>query len=260
MPNLTQTQTVASGEIGAKPLVPAARRILRGYVVSDLHIFARRSRFEQMRETIESAFAGAEVIVLNGDTFDFRWTQRPTIQETVVEAISMLRQWTAQDRRRQIHLVLGNHDHLREFIEQASLLDQAASNFYLHPYHVLLGDNFFLHGDVVDCNGDPAALARQRARCLFDRRKHDSLHYLYDAAIRLGLQKIATLKHPTRSSAAKISAYIERIGLGDEIRNVYFGHTHIAVSNHSHDGFVFHNTGSLIKGLPFQMEKILVRQ
>jgi hypothetical protein len=54
----------------------------RGLVVSDLHLFARRSRgmtcFESLRGELESV----DVLVLNGDIFDFRWSVLPDHQAT----------------------------------------------------------------------------------------------------------------------------------------------------------------------------------
>ena len=43
----------------------------QGLVISDLHLFSRRSRAEELLAGIKGEIIGADVLVLNGDVFDF---------------------------------------------------------------------------------------------------------------------------------------------------------------------------------------------
>ena len=63
---------------------------MKGLVISDLHLFAHRSRAASLVKPISEAVARAQVIVLNGDIFDVQWTQQPTIERTVRDAIGWL--------------------------------------------------------------------------------------------------------------------------------------------------------------------------
>ncbi|MFA6244267.1 MAG: metallophosphoesterase, partial [Candidatus Hydrogenedentales bacterium] len=81
-----------------------------GYVVSDLHLFSRRSDYSVHERHIFQAAAKADVFVLNGDTFDFRWTTLPSIDLTVVAAIRWLRALTERFPNCYFHFILGNHD------------------------------------------------------------------------------------------------------------------------------------------------------
>jgi len=44
----------------------------------------------------------------------------------------------------------------------------------------------------------------------------------------------------------------------EEIKHIYFGHTHVPFTDHEHNGRSYHNTGSTIRGLKFNMLKIEV--
>ena len=50
------------------------------YFVSDLHLFANRSNAHRYLEEIALAASQAEVFVLGGDIFDFRWSRIPILR------------------------------------------------------------------------------------------------------------------------------------------------------------------------------------
>ncbi|MBC8372298.1 MAG: hypothetical protein ISS69_08100 [Phycisphaerae bacterium] len=59
---------LASGDRG-----PYSTAMPTGYVISDLHMFARWSKPGKYLEQMHEAASGADFFVLNGDIFDFRW-------------------------------------------------------------------------------------------------------------------------------------------------------------------------------------------
>jgi UDP-2,3-diacylglucosamine hydrolase len=60
----------------------------RGLVISDLHLFSPRSKAVELLVGIQEKLASADVLVLNGDIFDFRWSTLPDTQATIVAALS----------------------------------------------------------------------------------------------------------------------------------------------------------------------------
>ncbi|MBX3438851.1 MAG: hypothetical protein KF861_15270, partial [Planctomycetaceae bacterium] len=63
----------------------------RACFVSDLHLFANRSRADRYLEAIERAADAADLCILGGDIFDFRWSTLPSTEATVESAVAWLR-------------------------------------------------------------------------------------------------------------------------------------------------------------------------
>ncbi len=233
------------------------RRKKVGYVISDLHMFSKRSDFADHEPAILEHAAKADIFILNGDTFDFRWTTLPTIEETVTEAIRWLRGLTSKFPRCEFHFILGNHDNNQIFIEELSRLAVELDNLAWHPYYLKLGDTVFLHGDVSDKPMmGPAGLEKHREEWLHDTVKHPIYHHLYDMALNVGLHRMAqAAKYPKKRVVRRVLAYLDDVGLGaeDGIKHVYFGNTHGAMRNFEYGGLYFHNAGSPMKGLKFSI-------
>lgn len=230
-----------------------------GYVVSDLHMFSRRSEFLAHKDAIMAVAAQADVFILNGDTFDFRWTTLLSIEETVVEAVRWLRSLTEKFPNCYFHFILGNHDNVQLFIDQLSKLALERDNLSWHPYYLKLGDSVFLHGDVSDKRMDAAALEKAREEWLHDTVRHPFFHRLYDVAVRLGVHRAASrARYPKKRVAKRVLAYLEDVGLGavDGVKHVYFGHTHGAISDFEYAGVCFHNAGSPMKGMEFNILRV----
>ena len=85
-------------------------RSVRGLAVSDLHLFARRSAGEEYLHSLRSQLASTDVLVLNGDIFDFRWSTLPSVEATAARALEWLEALHAAYPSCTIHYVLGNHD------------------------------------------------------------------------------------------------------------------------------------------------------
>lgn len=231
-----------------------------GYVVSDLHMFSKRSDFKTHESAIFEHAAKADIFVLNGDTFDFRWTTLPTIDQTVYEAVEWLRNLVASFPKCHFHFILGNHDNNQAFIEALSKLVAKTNNLSWHPYYLKLGDTVFLHGDVSDKpTMDAAGLEKHREEWLLDTPRHPIFHSVYDMIVRVGLHRVAVAaKYPKKRVVRRVLSYLDDVGVTREngIRHVYFGHTHGAMQNFEYEGIFFHNAGSPMKGLEFKILKV----
>ena len=92
-------------------------RMAKCYFVSDLHLFANRSNAHRYLAQIAIAASQADVFVLGGDIFDFRWSSLPTAR-AVGRAAEWLDALLASSPACQFHLVLGNHDYHQVFIDR----------------------------------------------------------------------------------------------------------------------------------------------
>ena len=120
-----------------------------GFVISDLHLFARWSQAGTYMDRIMRAAARADVFVLNGDIFDFRWTTYPTTEDSVDAAVEWLKSLAAAHPHCRFIYILGNHDGFRLFADRLDRLAAELPNLECHPSHVHLGRALFLHGDLL---------------------------------------------------------------------------------------------------------------
>jgi UDP-2,3-diacylglucosamine pyrophosphatase LpxH len=225
------------------------------YFVSDLHLFANRSDAHRYLERIAQAAGRAEVFVLGGDIFDFRWSRIP-----ILRAVDWAVQWLGELASRcpdcRFHLVLGNHDYHRALIDRLVELEKRVPNLAWHRFYVRLGSSVFLHGDVADKTMNARMLAEARDEWLDSRRRGPFLSALYDVVVLARLHRpVAQLVYAKRIVVRRILRYLESVGQGpaNGVRNVYFGHTHRRMSNYRYRGVVFHNGGAPIKGVKFRI-------
>ena len=225
------------------------------YFVSDLHLFANRSNAHRYLEEIAQTAARAEVFVLGGDIFDFRWSGMPILR-AVERAIAWLRELATSCPQCHFHLVLGNHDYHQALIDRLVVLEKQVSNLSWHRFFVRLGSSVFLHGDVADKTMDARRLAEAREEWLDGRRRGPFLSALYDVVVITRLHRsVPQLVYAKRIVVRRILKYLESIGQGPSngVRNVYFGHTHRRLTNYHYRGLDFHNGGAPIKGVPFRI-------
>jgi UDP-2,3-diacylglucosamine pyrophosphatase LpxH len=225
------------------------------YFVSDLHLFANRSNAHHYLEDIARAAGHAEVFVLGGDTFDFRWSRLPILR-AVDRAVQWLSELTASCPACHFHVVLGNHDYHQAFIDRLVELDRQVPNLSWHRYYVRLGSSVFLHGDVANKQMNARMLAEAREQWLDDRRRGPFASMLYDVVIASRLHRpVARLVFSKRIVVRRVLKYLESIGEGPDsgVRDVYFGHTHRRMSNYRYRGLGFHNSGAPIKGMKFRV-------
>jgi UDP-2,3-diacylglucosamine hydrolase len=229
------------------------------YFISDLHLFSRRSHADRYRDDLCAAARTADSFVLGGDIFDFRWSTLKSVDETVKAARKWLEEFIEPHPNCQFHFVLGNHDSNRKFVAELDRLSAGTPNLAWYDDYVRLGHSLFLHGDVADANMTAAKLALRRQRWHHDEKRRGPVrNLLYDLAVQARLHKLAgQLANPQSQVAARIVAYLEDVGHGPQngLRHVYFGHTHVAMSNFHFGGLTFHNGGAPIKGLEFRILK-----
>jgi len=224
--------------------------------VSDLHLFCKRSSGEDGWNAVRQAAAEAHTLVFGGDVFDFRWTSMPSVQETAERAIQWLERLVAENPECHFHFVVGNHDQDEAFVNQLATLADLSPNLSWHPYYVRLGDSVFLHGDVANRRMDARGLERERQRWKKIRKQGRISNWVYDLAVLLRLHKLTYhVVYPTRTVVKRIVFYLEAIGHGAEtgVTDVYFGHTHLAMSHFQYNGIRFHNSGAPMAGCPFRI-------
>jgi UDP-2,3-diacylglucosamine pyrophosphatase LpxH len=232
------------------------------YFVSDLHLFANRSKADRYLDDLLQAASQADYFVLGGDIFDFCWARTHSHSHTVEKAIAWLETLIARSPRCEFHFVLGNHDYHQQFIAELAELDLARPNFFWHRFYVRLGSNLFMHGDVADREDHNAkTLAAARAEWLDAPRRGPFLSRLYDVVVLTRLHKpLPHLVYSKRAIARRILKYLNEIGQGPTsgVKDVYFGHTHKHISNYRYGGISLHNGGVAIKGMKFRILEAVV--
>jgi len=226
------------------------------YVVSDLHLFSRRSLANDHEAAIYEAAAQADILVLAGDIFDFKWSHFGSFAESTTEASAWLRRLIDASPYCQIHYLLGNHDHHPLFVEELGALSAEHENLSWHPYHLRLGSAVFLHGDAANPRMNQARLEAFRSRFAHHRQAGAQRNRMYDFTVSAGLHILgARLAFPRRRTLRRITRYLDEIGEGwaDGVRNVYFGHTHRRLADEEFRDLKFHNGGAPMKGMDFEV-------
>ncbi|MEW6156210.1 MAG: metallophosphoesterase [Verrucomicrobiota bacterium] len=226
-----------------------------GMVLSDLHLFARRSRAADCLESVRADMACADVIVLNGDTFDFRWSTLPDRRTTIAASRDWLRAFVHNLPRCQLHFVLGNHDCLTDFRMELQSLVEELPRLHWHEHWLRLGPALFLHGDCAQRWMDAHELRRYRAVWEKDGQRGRIFSQAYLAADRLGLTRLVHRRQfPQAQTVQRVAHYLDAAWpeWRGSVRDCYFGHTHLAFSGCEHQGVAFHNSGSAIRGLTFR--------
>lgn len=230
------------------------------FFVSDLHLFSRRSLAPRHDAAIRAAVRQANVFVLGGDIFDFRWSTLPSLEHSIAAAVKWLGELTAVNPHCTVHFVFGNHDYNRQFVAALDRLAAEVPNLHWHRTHLRLGANLFLHGDVADkpklCH--QKLLLRRQKYWHDEESRGEMANRLYDLAIEARLHHMAKLVHRHKRVTNRLLEYVSHIGQGSEtgLRHVYFGHTHYAMSHYQRGGLSFHNGGAPMKGLEFRIVPI----
>lgn len=233
---------------------------MKTFFVSDLHVFSRRSRANHHLRGLQQAADQADSFILGGDIFDFRWSTLGSFQKTLDAAQQWIDELIGPRTHCHFHYLLGNHDCHPQFVDRLERLSEVHSNLSWHPEYLRQGNNFFLHGDVLDGSGTSASLEYTRGRWI---RKHETCGWIrnvaYDTVVRVRLHKaVGHLAHPPQRVAKRLINYLHQVGHGPDTgtRQVYFGHTHVAVSDYQVGGVRFHNGGAPIPGLQFRLLEV----
>jgi UDP-2,3-diacylglucosamine hydrolase len=226
------------------------------YFVSDLHLLSSRSNAVEYHDAIVRAAASANDMVLGGDIFDFHWSRAASLGHALDFAIRWLDELALDAPNCRFHYVLGNHDHMPPLMRRLDELAAREPNFAWHEYYLRIGSAVFLHGDIVDRDMDAKELALARRSRPHTRRAGRVRNWIYDVAVATRIHvPMPYLRHRKRIMARRILRYLQEIGHGREtgIRNVYFGHTHLPMSDYVYRGVTFHNGGASIRGNPFHI-------
>lgn len=224
--------------------------LFRGLTVSDLHLFSHHSRTRSILCNLEDVASSVDLLVLNGDIFDFKWTQHGGVVSSVEVAMRQLEHLLGALPNCEVHVVLGNHDAVPAYQAALNSLSEAEGRFYWHEFVCQLEDRIFLHGDVVHAGPDNAAIRQFRDRMRPFEKDLRLRRVAHDAVHRSKLPRLAFGVVPKRLLAARILRYLENEGWLRRVRvsDVYFGHTHSAFENFTFRGIRFHNSGSSTLG------------
>lgn len=224
-----------------------------GYVVSDLHVFSCASRYERFMPELRKAAETHSLLVLNGDTFDFKRSRFASAQETIANAILWLSELCSHAPQTQIKYLLGNHDSNPPFVDALSEFAQSVPNISVIPTIHQIGANLFLHGDACDLPEGLSDVTSIRERYASADPSVASI-VCAKLVTHLRLNMIEYIRHSKRELAATILRYLEHNHpeYSDSVRAIYFGHTHVPFQNFEYRGLIFNNTGSLIRGLRSQ--------
>ncbi|MEM8954819.1 MAG: metallophosphoesterase family protein [Verrucomicrobiota bacterium] len=226
-----------------------------GLVISDLHLFAGRSEAEALLPGIEAMMGDVEVVVLNGDIFDFAWSRYPSERDSLGAAQELLQGWIQLFRGKEISYVTGNHDCLFSFETVLDGLAARTEKFRWYRYGCRWGRALFLHGDCSNQRMSAALLARKRERWSRYHSRTRLHSAAYDACDHLRLTHAFHRAYfPREKTVARVSFHLDAVmpNWREVIENCYFGHTHVPFSGYETDGVRFHNTGSGIRGMGFQ--------
>jgi len=226
----------------------------RGLVISDLHLFSPRSEGAALMADIMDEVIHFDVLVLNGDIFDFRWSCLPDQASTVSAAIDWLTKLIDDFNGESIHYILGNHDCLNKFSSRLVELVRIHPAFSLHELQLILNRKLFLHGDCANGRMNEAGLKKYR-RAWSDHQRRGRLgRTLYKVADVTGLsRRFHEIHFPEEATVSRVTHHLDHVlpAWREEIEHCYFGHTHRPFSNHLRDGVLFHNSGSGIRGMGF---------
>ena len=239
----------------AKLTAPSIDGVKRGLVISDLHLFSPRSDGASLLAGIMHELTNVDVLVLNGDIFDFRWSCLPDQSATITAAMEWLEALLVNFQGESVHYILGNHDCLGAFSSRLDALTRKHPAFSCHEFQLILNRKLFLHGDCSNRRMNEAALKKYRRAWHSHRQRGNPSRSLYTLADATGLSRRFHDWHfPEETTVSRVTHHLDHVlpAWREEIDHCYFGHTHRPFADHLCDGVFFHNTGSGIRGMGFQ--------
>lgn len=221
-----------------------------GATVSDLHLFSHHSRPGRYMNVIRETSARADVFVLNGDIFDFKWSEHGVFTSSVTAAERFLESLLEAAPRCRFKVLLGNHDAVPPYMAALERLASVHPNLEWNEFACFVGNRIFLHGDVIHAGRSNKALRRFRSRLRRPANGHAIQRLAHSAVHRSRVPWAAFKVLPKRILAARILAYLEHenwLG-GRPVRDIHFGHTHSDFEDFRYRGYTFHNCGSATHG------------
>jgi UDP-2,3-diacylglucosamine pyrophosphatase LpxH len=228
-----------------------------GYVISDLHMFARWSSPGNYVEQMHQAANEADFFILNGDIFDLRWSILPGIDATIDAAIDWLDKFASDHPNCTVYYILGNHDAFEGLGRRVDELSRQIENFQWRSAYLRMGSVLLTHGDLFwHAQRHPFERTLAPSALRITRLIGWAYHFVHT----IQATRIFHALWPPQRCARHIEqslAYAPK-EMTDGITDIYCGHTHVAVSDFDHAGITFHNTGSGIKGLRCNMCKFSI--
>lgn len=224
----------------------------KGVFVSDLHVFSGRSVGETLPNELHVAFPNANLLVLGGDIFDFKWSPMGE-EETLVEAekwlMTMLDQWQGK-----VMFLAGNHDCLPKFFERLEAVARRCDRFSWHDHQVQLGDAVFLHGDMLDAGNHLSMLADYRYKFHPTASQTPLSRRAYSAIVAMRLHRMAPkLRHRQLQTCQKLYNLLPQLVESPKaVRRVFYGHTHVTVPGREFQGVKFYNPGAAVRHIAFK--------
>lgn len=235
-------------------MLPSTQAPLKGITVSDLHLFTSRTLISEFLPTMHSLTTDANLCVLNGDIFDFKWSVLGTFETSISTAVEWLESLAVDIPGCQFVIIQGNHDCHTSYSEALSEVCRSLNNLHWFEHHFLLGNKIFLHGDVGTGVASESSVMRRRARHSH-RYAHSKIHRIaYWTASRSGIAGRLPRFLPWRRQVRQVDKML-RAELGrrfDPITDVYLGHTHVAFEDFHFGGRNYHNCGAPINGAQFR--------
>lgn len=225
-------------------------------VVSDLHLYCRRSRWQALLGEVDAAATRARVFVFNGDTLDFKWTQLGSAAATVEAGTAYLTGFLERHAHCRIHLNLGNHDHHALFMDALERIAATYPHFSWDPFLFRHANLVCLHGDAAHFGPRQQHLERYRASWLEKQPAGEALNRLHDWGFHARIQHILpAVVFPEAKTLSRLSAYLEATACSaaDGVDTVCYGHAHRPVAGVLYRGQRFHNGGAAMRGLPFRV-------
>jgi UDP-2,3-diacylglucosamine pyrophosphatase LpxH len=216
---------------------------MHGLVVSDLHLLSTRSLKSPRLPLIERDLDACQLLVLNGDIFDFHWSRLAEPAAGLAFAERWLRQLLDRHPRLEVRYVLGNHDCQAPFRQVLIQTAAGCRRFRWCPERLRVGPCLFVHGDLQLCGTGMRCEELPRGQPALKARWYTALH-------RGRLHRLIAPLYTAQRCAQRIYHQLQAEGTVDldRLRHIYFGHTHNAFRNHAYRGIRFHNTGAAVAG------------
>ena len=226
-----------------------------GCFISDLHLLSTRSVGARLWQDFRGEFLRCNLLVLGGDIFDFRWSRHEELSHSLSEVSNWLEDLLEHYPHLRVAYVLGNHDCLLASQSEFHHFSNTVTKFTWQEHQFGIGDQLFLHGDILDAGDNMTQLSLYRQRFVDDRRSRGRLaNRLYDAVIATRLHRIPSqILHPPWLVARKLSRFLEgnESPLVNSAKQIYIGHTHLPFQAESFQQRTFFNAGSGIRHLEF---------
>jgi UDP-2,3-diacylglucosamine hydrolase len=233
-----------------------------GATISDLHLFSHHSRPGRYLHQFEAAAKEVDVFVLNGDIFDFKWSEHGVFSRSVTAAEQFIETLLDEFPQCQFRIVLGNHDAVPDYMEALEELEERHKNLYWHEFGCIVEDRVFIHGDAIHAGCTNEAIRRFRSKLRRPANGHALQRMAHTAVHRSHVPWMAFRMVPKRILASRLLAYLDHEDWlnGNAIQHVHFGHTHQDFEDFNYRGFTFHNSGSATHGARMRVVKFPLRE